>query len=237
MSGGSRTARGIWGVIILLAFATMGSNGSCAGTGGPYGPGWGYPPYGGPGYGGPGYGGPGYGGPQTQNFYTPALAGNRVDWCLHWGSSCGAPAANEFCRRVGYSHASAFSKADNIGAHSPTVVLGSGAVCNQAHCDGFQNITCTQGWTGGSGSGSGYSSPSGSFTYEDNTDRTGMDYRHFTPTHADAKQCKNRCRQESQCLAYTYVKASVVPPRGRCYLKSGVPAAVNNTCCISGVKQ
>ncbi len=144
MSGGSRTARGIWGVIILLAFATMGSNGSCAGTGGPYGPGWGYPPYGGPGYGGPGYGGPGYGGPQTQNFYTPALAGNRVDWCLHWGSSCGAPAANEFCRRVGYSHASAFSKADNIGAHSPTVVLGSGAVCNQAHCDGFQNITCVR---------------------------------------------------------------------------------------------
>jgi hypothetical protein len=141
MSGGSRTARGIWGVIILLALATMGSNGNCAGTGGPYGPGWGY---GGPGYGGPGYGGPGYGGPQTQNFYTPALAGNRVDWCLHWGSSCGAPAANEFCRRVGYGHASAFSKANNIGSHSPTIVLGSGAVCNQPQCDGFQNITCVR---------------------------------------------------------------------------------------------
>jgi hypothetical protein len=138
---------------------------------------------------------------------------------------------------MGYEQASAFTKANNIGSSSPTIVLGSGAVCNQPTCDGFQSITCVRGGTGGSGSGSGYPPPSATFTYENNTDRTGMDYRNFTPSIADPKQCKNRCRQESQCRAYTYVKSSVIPPVGRCYLKSGVPGAAANACCISGVKQ
>jgi hypothetical protein len=64
-----------------------------------------------------------------------------------------------------------------------------------------------------------------------------MDYRFFHPSSANFKQCKTKCRQENQCRAFTYVKASVIPPNGRCYLKSGVPGPAPNACCTSGVKQ
>ena len=82
--------------------------------------------------------------PPSQVFALPLWDGKRVDLCLVWGGQCGEPAATEFCKRSGYSKATAWHQADNIGAQTPTVVLSSGQVCSDASCDGFAAITCTR---------------------------------------------------------------------------------------------
>ena len=72
-------------------------------------------------------------------FPTPTIDGNGVDICLHWGTSCGAPAADEFCRRNGF----AASTANTIRNDAPpTLVLGDNAVCTDPTCDRFADITC-----------------------------------------------------------------------------------------------
>jgi hypothetical protein len=84
----------------------------------------------------------------------PMYAGYRVDWCKNWASDCGGPAAEAYCdAKYGTSSiASAWKKAVNIGASAPTRTIGDGRICDQAYCDGFESITCTQ------PCGSGYAS-------------------------------------------------------------------------------
>ncbi|MFQ5458015.1 MAG: PAN domain-containing protein [Myxococcota bacterium] len=211
---------GMLAVVAALAFAMMGSNGSCAQVAGP------------------GYGqGQGYGqGPATQTFYQPRINGQRVDWCFHWANQCGQPAATAFCQRVGFNHATNFQKAPNIGAGSPTLVLGDGATCNQPGCDGFDTITCTRGGYAGPGPGPGPGPVR--FSHEPNTNRAGMDYRRVDLGNPQPKQCKNLCRREPQCRAFTYVKPGIQhPTKAVCWLKSGVPGPSPSNCCVSGVKQ
>ena len=66
----------------------------------------------------------------------------RLDYCLHWGKQCGMPAANRFCRDRGFRGAKSFVIAKDIGAKTPTLVLGDGKVCNKTSCDGFARIEC-----------------------------------------------------------------------------------------------
>jgi hypothetical protein len=76
-------------------------------------------------------------------FLKPKQGGSRLDWCLNWASGCGADAANAWCNAKGFAGgASSFSIAENIGAATPTRLLATGAVCDQAFCDGFAKITC-----------------------------------------------------------------------------------------------
>lgn len=70
-------------------------------------------------------------------------AGYRLDWCLHWSKDCGEPAATTWCRMAGYERATQWNEAEDIGANSPTCVIGDGRVCNQDVCDGFSYITCS----------------------------------------------------------------------------------------------
>ena len=72
-------------------------------------------------------------------FDAPTIDGNGVDICLHWGTSCGAPAADEFCRRKGFAGSTANTIRNDL---PPTLVLGDNAVCTDATCDRFSNITC-----------------------------------------------------------------------------------------------
>ena len=68
--------------------------------------------------------------------------GYSVDNCLHWGTECGKPAADEFCRRTGVpSGAATFTMA----AMHPTWVLGDSKVCDQTNCVGFTSIYCSAG--------------------------------------------------------------------------------------------
>jgi hypothetical protein len=69
-----------------------------------------------------------------------------------------------------------------------------------------------------------------------NTDRPGRDYKNFTLDSPSYQTCATRCARESQCKAWTYVKPGLQGPKARCYLKSGVPKPVQQSCCVSGAK-
>jgi hypothetical protein len=72
----------------------------------------------------------------------PMFNGNRLDWCLKWSTDCGQPAADAFCKAQGYQHAVAFEPDPRIGSRTPTRLIGTGATCDLAYCDGFRKITC-----------------------------------------------------------------------------------------------
>ena len=78
----------------------------------------------------------------TDTFSNPSVGGNRLDACLHWGVECGQAAANEFCKTKGFTGAKSFAYAYDIGAQTPTLVMGDNKVCNAASCDGFASIAC-----------------------------------------------------------------------------------------------
>ena len=93
-------------------------------------------------------------------------------------------------------------------------------------------------WGPGHGSGAG-GSRAVTFTDEPSTDRPGMTYRtvHFSPS--GLKDCKNLCRREAHCRAYTFKRPGPLDAilRGTCQLKNGVPAPVHNDNYHSGVKR
>ncbi|MGB8818696.1 MAG: hypothetical protein WCC66_12325 [Rhizobiaceae bacterium] len=80
--------------------------------------------------------------PAMKIFVKPKHMGMRLDLCVNWSEGCGKPAADAFCQAKGWDHALTYSIANNIGAISPTRLIGTGAVCDQAYCDGFKQITC-----------------------------------------------------------------------------------------------
>lgn len=76
------------------------------------------------------------------------------------------------------------------------------------------------------------------FKIEMNVNRQAGDYRDYEmAAGADYKLCEKACEGETQCKAYTFVKAG---PRGavpHCWLKKSVPMAYSDDQCITGVKQ
>jgi PAN domain-containing protein len=69
---------------------------------------------------------------------------------------------------------------------------------------------------------------------EDRTDRPGSDYRNFE---IDSwRTCEATCAREYSCMAWSYARAGVQGPRGRCWLKGVVPNPVENAGVVSGVK-
>jgi len=78
----------------------------------------------------------------------------------------------------------------------------------------------------------------GSDGMEHNTDRPGGgDFRHLTPASPDPALCRDACRDDPQCRAWTYVKPGTIQgPQPNCWLKTELPAAVANDCCVSGLK-
>jgi hypothetical protein len=81
---------------------------------------------------------------EEQTFQAPSLDGKRLDLCLVWGSECGQPAADAWCKLQGFDSAKTWTPANDIGAQTPTVVLNGRRVCDQPVCDGFETITCTR---------------------------------------------------------------------------------------------
>jgi hypothetical protein len=69
---------------------------------------------------------------------------------------------------------------------------------------------------------------------EDQTDRPGLDYSNFE---IDSwRTCESTCGRDSRCRAWSYARAGVQGPRGRCWLKTAVPNPVSNSGVVSGVK-
>jgi hypothetical protein len=81
--------------------------------------------------------------PRPRKFLLPRVGVYRLDRCLYWSSSCGAPAAHEWCRLMHYNKATDWVVDENIGAHSSTLVLYGDATCEDSFCDGFASITCS----------------------------------------------------------------------------------------------
>ncbi len=67
-------------------------------------------------------------------------------------------------------------------------------------------------------------------------DRPGSDFASSVLPGPNPKLCYDQCEANAACKAWTYVKPGVQGPKPLCYLKKAVPNAVNDTCCISGVK-
>ncbi|MDD1729809.1 MAG: PAN domain-containing protein [Methanospirillum sp.] len=78
---------------------------------------------------------------------------------------------------------------------------------------------------------------SDTYTVEDNTDRLGMDMSHYVMNPGDTCDvCAESCLDNTDCMAYTYVKAGVQDQNPVCWLKKGVPDPASDSCCISGVR-
>jgi hypothetical protein len=77
-----------------------------------------------------------------QDFVKPKIGIFRLDWCRVWGAQCGKPAADQYCQSKGFSQSNNFEEAFDIGASTPTVVIGTGQQCADPSCDGFTFITC-----------------------------------------------------------------------------------------------
>lgn len=71
-------------------------------------------------------------------------------------------------------------------------------------------------------------------TAEDKTDRPGSDYKNFETD--SWRSCKSTCAAERLCASWTYARAGVQGPRGRCWLKNVVAHPVANEHTVAGVK-
>jgi hypothetical protein len=79
--------------------------------------------------------------------------------------------------------------------------------------------------------------PIGTGGVEWSFNRPGQDYQNFVPRLADPAACRDACQADSRCKAWTYVHPNTIQgPQPRCWLKHGIPQAIANKCCVSGVK-
>ncbi len=78
--------------------------------------------------------------PHTQVFNCPRIDNVRVDYCLRLNSECGKPAADLYCRRMGYKQA-VDCKIESLGGR-PTFMLGTQTVSNHRDAKGFSEIIC-----------------------------------------------------------------------------------------------
>ncbi len=76
--------------------------------------------------------------------------------------------------------------------------------------------------------------PSSSIEY--GVDRAGRDYKNFNVEN-NPLICRNRCLNENRCKAWTFVRPGHQGVSARCWLKTGVPAKRDDSCCVSGVKK
>jgi hypothetical protein len=79
--------------------------------------------------------------PNDRVFANPSWNQKRLDVCLQWGTNCGKPAADAFCRTKGFS-GSLYSRPDPEPGYGATSLIGTNQVCDQSFCRGFQQIIC-----------------------------------------------------------------------------------------------
>jgi len=89
---------------------------------------------------------------------SPKHAGYRLDLCLHWGMQCAGEAADAYCKFLGFDRVTEWEPELDVGAQSPTIVMGDNRVCDGAYCDSFAWISCVRedGWTQSTGYGGLY---------------------------------------------------------------------------------
>lgn len=81
---------------------------------------------------------------ETKTFVSPIFAGYLLDWCVSWGTGCGADAATAWCKTEDFEAATDVRRAADIGAATPTKLISTGEICDKSYCDGFSFITCAR---------------------------------------------------------------------------------------------
>jgi hypothetical protein len=84
--------------------------------------------------------------------------------------------------------------------------------------------------------GAGGRSSASKYKLEPDINRYGDDYHEFVPATANPDLCAEACEKGARCKSWTWVKAELEGPTGHCWLKSGIPEATKDTCCVSGLK-
>lgn len=79
---------------------------------------------------------------ESKTFQQPRYLDDRLDWCMKWGSDCGKPVAEAFCRRRRYENVTAF-EAEVVGRSAQTRLIGTDQLCNGDNCTSFSFITCS----------------------------------------------------------------------------------------------
>src|SRR5947209_15583594 len=69
-----------------------------------------------------------------------------------------------------------------------------------------------------------------------NFDRPGGDYTHSVLRSGDPADCALACERDKRCRAWSFNYPSDVTSGAVCWFKGGVPARVQNSCCVSGVR-
>ena len=147
--------------------------------------------------------------------------GTRLTYYQRSGvDQCQADCANNpNCKGYTWIQAGTYNAGDAAMCYLMSEVTGRAAA--RGH------YSAEKGAAGGGGDG---------LTAEDNTDRPGADYKNFDLPQPNWTLCRDACANDGNCRAYTYVKPGAQGATARCWLKSSVPAAVQNGCCISGAR-
>ena len=69
-----------------------------------------------------------------------------------------------------------------------------------------------------------------------NFDRPGGDYQSSPVASGDPADCALVCERDRRCRAWSFNYPTDVAIGAVCWLKSGVPARVEDNCCVSGVR-
>lgn len=73
-----------------------------------------------------------------KKFVVPRFHHYRIDWCYQDSKHCGKPAAQSFCRHMGYEKAKEYQPEEHLAA---TQALGNQKLCF-GDCKGFSSIIC-----------------------------------------------------------------------------------------------
>ena len=74
----------------------------------------------------------------TRSYSQPTQDGRAISACLANGSSCGKPAADQFCKLAGYEESILFAR-ERVNT---ALVLDSETICTGESCEAFTRIKC-----------------------------------------------------------------------------------------------
>jgi hypothetical protein len=73
-------------------------------------------------------------------------------------------------------------------------------------------------------------------SYQPGMDLPGSDYRNFDLPRPRPRFCQEACLADQSCRAWTFVRMGTLGPLASCWLKSQVPEARPDSCCVSGAR-
>lgn len=75
-------------------------------------------------------------------FSQPRVLGQIVDHCLDGGVECGKPAADAYCRRIGYANAMSYRIERDPARISTTIAIDSNLTIRTPQAQPFQMVKC-----------------------------------------------------------------------------------------------